>query len=460
VKLEHSFEEYKSDFPPKNELKAEIVSFLNSRTGGTIYLGANDDGTSVKFLSHAEKYSTYKAWEEKLANWVTNAFSPDVIGLIFVDPTTEPMTIRVSAGIHRPYYYKDGEGFNPKGVWIRVGSTKRRAGDDEIKRMMIADVAHHYERQVTNRDLLDFSYVSKRLAALGIEFDDFGLEIRKPGENYNNAGLILSESNPFVTKVAIFEGVKVDTFLDKKEYTGSIAEQIDKVMDYMKLVIRERNIITGSPQRTVLPDYPAKAVREAILNCYCHRDLTLSADIRVFVFDDRIEVYSPGGAPEELTIEEILNGANAKRNPILVKALDKLDYIENYTSGIRRIIGEYEDFPLQPEFYVSESLFRVTLYNKNYYYDRVELKTAHDTAATVNATVNATVSATQNEILGLIRRDRSLTLSQLAELTAKHRVTVARNIKALRTAGLIGRVGSDKNGYWRVNQILQNDNEN
>jgi predicted HTH transcriptional regulator len=290
VKPEHSFEEYKSDFPPKSELKAEIVSFLNSRTGGTIYLGANDDGSPVRFASPDEKYSAYKAWEEKLANWITNAFCPDVIGLIFVDPTTEPMTVRVSAGVHRPYYYKDGEGFNPKGVWIRVGSTKRRAGDDEIKRMMIADVAHHYERQTTSFDSLDFSYVSKRLAALGIEFDDFGLEIRKPGENYNNVGLILSESNPFVTKVAVFEGLKVDTFLDKKEYAGSVAEQIDKVMDYMKLVIRERNIITGSPQRTVLPDYPAKSVREAILNCYCHRDLTLSADIRIFVFDDRIEV--------------------------------------------------------------------------------------------------------------------------------------------------------------------------
>ena len=64
-------------------------------------------------------------------------------------------------------------------------------------------------------------------------------------------------------------------------------------MEYLSLVIRERNVITGAPQRTVLPDYPAKAVREAVLNCYCHRDWTLTADIRIFVLDDRIEVYSP-----------------------------------------------------------------------------------------------------------------------------------------------------------------------
>ncbi|MDR2163269.1 MAG: ATP-binding protein, partial [Clostridiales Family XIII bacterium] len=245
MKIEHNYEEYKSGFPPKNEMKAEIVSFLNSRTGGTIYLGAQDDGTAVEFSSSEEKHRTYQKWEEKLANWTANAFAPDVIGLIFVDPTTEPMTIRISGGPHRPYYYTDGEGFNPKGIWIRVGSTKRRASDDEIKRMMISDVAHLYEQQLTQFSILDFSYAAKRLASRGIEFSDYGLEIRKPGENYNNAGLILSESNPFVTKVAVFEGQKVDTFLDKKEYAGSIAEQIDKTMDYLKLVIRERNVITG-----------------------------------------------------------------------------------------------------------------------------------------------------------------------------------------------------------------------
>ena len=130
----------------------------------------------------------------------------DVIGLIFVDPTAEAFTIRVSAGENKPYYYTDGEGFNLKGVWIRVGSTKRRASDEEIKRMMISSVSHLFEQQLTQHTDLDFNYTAKRLSSLGKEFSESGLEIRKPGENYNNARLILSEANPFVTKVAVFEG--------------------------------------------------------------------------------------------------------------------------------------------------------------------------------------------------------------------------------------------------------------
>ena len=133
-----------------------------------------------------------------------------------------------------------------------------------------------------------------------------------------------------------------------------------------------------------------------------------------------------------------------------------MDYIENYTSGIQRIVSEYDGFPLQPKFYISDVLFRVTLYNKNYYYDQIKLQKEKYSSmnatdnATENATVNATVNATGYEILDLMKRDRNVTLSELAEITSKHRVTIARNIRALCEAGLIERVGSRKTGYWRV----------
>ena len=129
-----------------------------------------------------------------------------------------------------------------------------------------------------------------------------------------------------------------------------------------------------------------------------------------------------------------------------------MEYIENYTSGIQRILNEYDGFPVPPEFYITDSLFKVTLYNKNYYYDQQKLKKEiHSSIATHDtATVNATVNATANEILDLIRRDRNITLAQLAEITSKHRVTIARNIKTLKEAGLIDRVGPDKTGYWRI----------
>jgi predicted HTH transcriptional regulator len=455
MEVEHNRIEYKSDIDGKEagkDFKAEVVSFLNSRTGGTILLGANDDGTEVQFASASEKRKKYQEWEEQLANWITNAFEPEVIGLIHVNPAVTPMDIKVSGGLNRPYYYKDGEGFNPKGVYIKVGSTKRRASAEQIKRLLISGVAHLWEQQQSEFAKLDFGYVHGVLAKLGIEFSEPGLEIRKPGESYNNLGLLLSDQNPSVTKVAVFEGTKVDTFLDKKEYAGSAAEQIDKTLEYMRLVIRERNVITGAPQRTVLPDYPSKAVRESVLNMYGHRDWTMRSDIRIFVFDDRIEFYSPGGAPDNLTIKQIINGASVKRNPLLIKVLDKLDYIENYNSGIQRILEEYEGFPKTPEFFTDDALFKVTLYNKNYYYDNLGTDTYSSGDTTQNATVSATVNETQAKVLEFMLRDRRVTMTELASFIGKHRVTIATNIRKLKEAGLVERVGSDKDGYWRVIQ--------
>lgn len=87
--------------------------------------------------------------------------------------------------------------------------------------------------------------------------------------------------------------------------------------------------------------YPIDAVREAIMNAFVHRDYTMSSDIKIEIFDDRLAISSPGSLPDGLTVEDIKQGANAKRNPILINALDKMNYIENYGSGIRRIYSLY-----------------------------------------------------------------------------------------------------------------------
>lgn len=124
--------EYKSEIPKKqNQLKAEIVSFLNS-DGGTILLGVDDNGNIIESAKE-----NYKKWEETISNWIFNAFYPNVSDLIDIK-IDEAFHIEIKKGINKPYYYKDGEGFNSKGIYIRVGSTKRLANYEEIQRMMIA----------------------------------------------------------------------------------------------------------------------------------------------------------------------------------------------------------------------------------------------------------------------------------------------------------------------------------
>ena len=120
--------EYKIDIPEKqNKLKAEIVAFLNSE-GGEIHLGVDDEGVIDETLTNLKK----QYWEEVLSNWLVNAFTPDVTNLVFIYPNELPFRIKIEEGPDKPYFYRNGDGFNSKGVYVRVGTTKRLASFDEI----------------------------------------------------------------------------------------------------------------------------------------------------------------------------------------------------------------------------------------------------------------------------------------------------------------------------------------
>ena len=354
--------EYKIDIPEKqNKLKAEIVAFLNSE-GGEIHLGVDDEGVIDETLTNLKK----QYWEEVLSNWLVNAFTPDVTNLVFIYPNELPFRIKIEEGPDKPYFYRNGDGFNSKGVYVRVGTTKRLASFDEIQRMIRQHKSNDFESISISQDNLTFKYIENRFEEKGIIFDKFALSLINREGKYNNAALLFSDQNPTISKFAVFQGENVNVFLDKKEFSGSILKQVDEILYFCYLSNKKRITISGKPEREEYFDIPPRALREAIVNCYCHRDYTLSGDIKIEFYDDRVQIYSPGSLPDGLTLENIKMGMVAKRNKIVVNTLDKIDIIENYASGVRRIFQDYADFKKQPNYYISNNGIIVTLYNRNY----------------------------------------------------------------------------------------------
>ena len=90
----------------------------------------------------------------------------------------------------------------------------------------------------------------------------------------------------------MFQGTDVSVFLDKKEFTGSLIKQLDEIVYFSNLSNRKRITISGKTDREEYLDIPERALREAIVNCYCHRDYTLSGDIKVEFYDDRVQFFS------------------------------------------------------------------------------------------------------------------------------------------------------------------------
>ena len=435
--------EYKIDIPEKhNKLKAEIVAFLNSK-GGEIYLGVDDAGIVNKTLISEKK----QEWEEVLSNWLVNAFSPDITNLVSIYPNELPFRIKVMEGPDKPYFYKDGDGFNSKGVYIRIGSTKRVASFDEIQRMIRQHKSNDFESISILQDDLTFKYIENRFKEKGIIFDKYALSLINKDGKYNNAALLFSDQNPTVSKFAVFQGNDVSVFLDKKEFSGSVLKQLDDILFFCNLSNKKRITISGKPERDEYLDIPPRALREAIVNCYCHRDYTLSGDIKIEFYDDRVQIFSPGSLPDGLTFENIKMGMVAKRNKIVVTTLDKIDIIENYASGVRRIFQDYADFTKQPEYYISNNGVIVTLYNRNY---NGQNDGQNDGQKQL---VKLTMLERREKILQLVIENNRITSNKLKDVLGVSKATIERDISKLREEGKLEYTGSSKNGYWKIKEI-------
>ena len=265
-----------------------------------------------------------------------------------------------------------------------------------------------------------------------ITFDLYGLSLLRKDSKYNNAALLLSDQNPTISKFAVFQGEDVSIFLDKKEFRGSLIKQLDDILYFANLSNKKKIIISGKGQREEYLDIPEKALREAICNCYCHRDWTLSGDIKVEVYDDRSMIFSPGSIPNGLTLENIKSGMTAKRNQIIVSVLDKLEYIENYASGVRRIFKDYESFDKKPEYYISDNGVIVTLYNRNYVKN------------------NDTQKNRIKIILDLVKEKPNITIKEICLKLKVSRPTIYRDMKYLKENNVLEYQGSSKKGKWII----------
>lgn len=132
-KMENQNIEYKQDISSSDSFKAEIVAFLNSPEGGKIYIGVNDEGNPINFESEEIKLKKFTEWESKISNWINNSFEPDVRGLVKVETTLLYILVLIEPGVNKPYSFKTNNESKYDNIFIRHGTSKRRASSEEIK---------------------------------------------------------------------------------------------------------------------------------------------------------------------------------------------------------------------------------------------------------------------------------------------------------------------------------------
>ena len=252
-------------------------------------------------------------------------------------------------------------------MWIKVGSDKRRATPEEIARLLqesgrLRAEENTVELEVNEENLnkeyflkwfrenkgYEFNFESEDLVRL---FNNWKLA---KGDKFTFAGLLLFGKNPelikpqFIIKAVYWEDA--DNFKDKEEISGNLIEQFKKSMDFLRRNLRK--IQRGNVNAPASLEIPEEALMEAISNAIVHRDYFIESPIYVEIWDDKVEIISPGKLPNTLTVETIKEGIHSERNPIILSFLEK-DKDFRYSGmgkGIPRIIRKCEEANIEVDF--------------------------------------------------------------------------------------------------------------
>ncbi len=371
--------EFKREFNNSNKEKIlqTIIAFANG-SGGNLIFGIDDDR---KIIGVANPFEL----EEKLSNITFDSIKPT----IRIDPvfTTEQdktlVIIKVPLGIETPYYQKN-KGLE-KGTYIRVGSTTRLAGKEIIKSLQLRGENISYDSQVDYRfskDDVDFPRIKKVFKEKkDIQIKEehlfmFNLLAKRDEKIYPTvAGMLLFPKKEYIEydfaqiKCAHFKGNTKEIFIDKAEFRGSIIDQIESALKFLKSNIKLSAVI-GDVYREEKYEYPIPALREAIVNAVTHRNYLLKGqDIKVAVFDNRIEISSPGDLPAGYSVDDIGKMDFSKlRNITIGRIFSELKIIEQWGRGFSNIIKlckQYEN--IVPEFKEELMQFKIIFWNKKIY---------------------------------------------------------------------------------------------
>lgn len=342
------------------DLKKEIVSFANTN-GGTIYIGVQDNGTIVG-VDHADFVI------QQIANSIRDSIRPDISMFTSIellkDENKSYIKVTVDSGTKKPYYLSD-KGLKPTGVYVRSGTTSAPASEDTIRMMIKMTDGDSFE---TNRSLiqeLTFNSLSKEMERRKLEFTGVqmkNLGILSPDGIFTNMGLLVSDQCRHSIKFAVFQGTDKLVFKDRKEFTGSLFEQLAEVyktIDFYNGTMASFHDLLRTDER----DYPEDAVREALLNAIVHRDYSFSGSTFINLYSDRLEFISLGGLVPGLSLEAAMLGASQSRNEKLANLFYRMKLIEAYGTGISKIISCYKGKSEQPVFESVEGAFQVILPN-------------------------------------------------------------------------------------------------
>ncbi len=356
---EDSKTQFKRQFDSIDALATEIAAMLNSE-GGLLIVGVSDSGevTGIGDI-------------RQLNQWISNACSQKI------EPPVSVITQNLSIGdklvvaINIPLGTNKPYAVNKTAFWVKVGADKRRATREELRRLMQASGTLYADEMPlahTNWDELDLlrfrdfykQQYDEEIDQLDTSTERIlsNLKLLK-SRHLTLAGLLLFGKEPqrirppLMVKAVAFIGNRLEgtEYLDSEDIGSTLVEQFKGTMGFLKRNLRKRQNGQNFNFPGIL-EIPEIALEEAVVNALVHRDYLISSSIRVFIFDNRVEIISPGKLPNTATVESIRAGIQIVRNPVLISFVPKIGIpYRGLGSGVPRMIEECRKANLpEPQF--------------------------------------------------------------------------------------------------------------
>lgn len=444
---------------PKSWLKS-VSAFANG-VGGVLIFGIADDD-SVVGIDDVKKAMEVISEQIKVKMDPT----PEVLLKAHLVDGKEIVTLEVYRGEETPYYYV-GEGNYT--AYVRIGNESVMATATDLKRLVLRGKNRTYDSLVTDYSFDDYSfsklkaaYYKKTKKSMEMkDFESFGI-VDKNGM-LTNAGALLADESPiycsrlFCTRWnGIDKASGVIDALDDEEYTGSLILLLEEGMNFARRNSKKM-WKKEFDRRVEYPEYPERSIFEGLVNGLVHRDyLDMGSEVHIDIFDDRLEIYSPGGMYDGTLIQDrdIDNVPSKRRNPVVADIFSRLDYMERRGSGFKKIMQAYEVEPnytedKKPVFYSNATEFRVILKNLNFT-DEVLNEKNEVLDEVLNEVLDSGRTEMEIKVIKAILFSPRIKQKELAEQVGTSVSTIQRTIKKLVKEGKIVRVNGKRDGYWKV----------
>lgn len=330
----------------------KTVSAFSNYDGGTILFGIDDDG-NIKGLSDIIKACL------DIENKINDTISPQPDYVLEPNEVNKTIKLIVKSGLQKPYLYKSK-------AYKRNDSATIEVDTLEFSRLVLEGKNISFEELPYKDQNLTFHFLEEQLEK-SIQINSFNLDTLKTlnlydnNNGYNNAAGLLADTNDFPGVDIIKFGENISVIQKRITFDHmSILEVYKKSLEVFRDYYRYE-VIEGFERKNV-EKIPEAAFREAIANGLIHRMWDVNSHIRISMFDNYIDIVSPGGLPSGISEEEYLNGkTSVLRNRNLANVFYRLGFVEIFGTGITRIKQLYESSFVKPRFEVSENTIKIEL---------------------------------------------------------------------------------------------------